>query len=208
MKIIFLLLFFLSGFAFLASFFVPEEFFIYLSAGSIHVGLFAAAMFFLWKKNLKTTIESIGFPGKLVPNLIYSLAGLMAIFAAMFVLGLMALVFDFNDQELVADKIADLPLFILLFAVVAAPISEELFFRGLLMRSISGFTNPIIGIIGSSVAFGFVHFAYGSIVEIIGTLMIGTILAAVFHKSKSITPCVMIHMFYNLLAVIVMRFFT
>jgi membrane protease YdiL (CAAX protease family) len=208
MKILFLLLFFFSGLAFLASFFVPEEFFIYLSAGGIHAGLFAAAMFFLWKKDLKTTIESIGFPGKAVPTLIYSLAGLMAIFAAMFVLGLFSIIFDFNDQELVANKIADLPIFILAFAVVAAPISEELFFRGFLLRTISGVTNPIIGIIGSSIAFGFVHFAYGSIIEILGTLMIGIILAIVFHKSKSITPCMLIHMSYNLLAVIVMRFFT
>ena len=208
MKIIFLALFLLSGLIFLASFFVPAEFFIYLSAGGIHLGLFSLAMFFLWKKNLKTTIKSIGFPGKPIPTVIYSIGGLMAIFAAMLVLGIISIMFGFNDQELVANKIADLPLFILAFAVIAAPISEELFFRGFLLGTISRFTNPLIGIIGSSVAFGFVHFAYGSIVEILGTLVIGIILSVVMHKSKSITPCMLIHMSYNLLAVIVMRFFT
>lgn len=207
MKIIFLALFLLSGLVFLASFFAPEEYFIYLSAGSIHAGLFSAAMFFLWKQDLRTTIKSIGFPGKAVPNLIYSMAGLMAIFAAMLILGVISLVLGFNDQELVANKIADLPLFILAFAVLAAPVSEELFFRGFLLGTISRFTNPAIGIIGSSIAFGLVHFAYGSVVEILGTLVIGIILAFVMHKSKSITPCFLIHMSYNLLAVVVMRFF-
>lgn len=207
MKIIFLVLIFLSGLAFISSFFVPEEYFIYLSAGSIHAGLFCAAMFFLWKNDLRTTIESIGFPGSIVPNLIFSLAGLMAIFAAMLVLGVLSLVLGFNDQQMVANKIADLPFLVLVFAVLAAPVSEELFFRGFLLRTISRLTNPAIGIIGSSIAFGIVHFAYGSVVEILGTLLIGIILALVMHKSKSITPCFLIHMSYNLLAVVVMRFF-
>lgn len=207
MKLIFLLLLILSGLSFLASFFVPEEFFIYLSAGAIHAGLFSAAMFFLWKKDLKTTAKGLGFPGKLMPIFIYSAAGLMAIFSSMFLLGLMALIFNFNDQAMVADKISGLPWFILAFAILGAPISEELFFRGFLFRAISGFSSPLIGIIGSSIAFGIVHFAYGSIVEIVGTLLIGMILALVYHKSKSITPCMLIHLTYNLLAILVMRFF-
>jgi membrane protease YdiL (CAAX protease family) len=206
MKIIFLLLFFLSGLLFLASFFVPEELYIYFSAGSLHIGLFFLASFFLWKDSLKQTLDSIGFPGKILPAVIYTMGGLMAIFASMLVLGIIAIAFDFNDQQLVADKIEGLPLIVLLFAVTAAPVSEELFFRAFLVRGIASFTSPLVGIVLSSALFGMVHFAYGSVIEVLGAGIIGLILAVVYHKSKSITPCLLIHMLYNFLAIIVMRF--
>jgi membrane protease YdiL (CAAX protease family) len=49
-----------------------------------------------------------------------------------------------------------------------------------------------------------VHFTYGSITEIIGVLLLGIVLAVTYQKSKSILPCMISHMVYNGLSIIVM----
>lgn len=145
-------------------------------------------------------MASMGFPGNLKGTVLYTIICLVAIFVALFVLGVASLVFGFNDQHKVSEKIAGLPPIILALAVLGAPVSEELFFRGLLTSR--------FGILASSVAFGLMHFAYGSFIEVIGAFLIGIILAAIFRLSGSITPCILAHMAYNALAITVMRVLT
>ena len=84
-------------------------------------------------------------------------------------------------------------------AALGAPVTEELFFRGLLTSR--------FGILVSSAVFGLMHFAYGSMVEVVGAFLIGIVLAATFKQSKSITPCILAHMAYNALAIAVMRLY-
>ncbi len=206
MKSFFLFLFLFSILVFALSLFGPEDLILYISAAAIHIGLFSISMYFLWKSDLRSTLSSIGFPGKLRTTFIFSVLGLLSIFAILFIIGILSVVIGFNDQQKITEKVADLPLSILVFAVLAAPVSEELFFRAFLVKKIGSLINPFAGIIISSALFGFVHFSYGSIMEIIGAFVIGAILAFIFHKSKSITPCLAIHVFYNLLAIVVMRF--
>ncbi|MBU0532620.1 CPBP family intramembrane metalloprotease [Candidatus Micrarchaeota archaeon] len=206
MKSFFLFLFLFSILVFALSLFAPEDLILYISAAAIHVGLLSISLYFLWKSDLGTTLSSIGFPGKLKTTFIFSVLGLLSIFAILFIIGIMSIVLGFNDQQKITEKVADLPVSILLFAVIAAPVSEEFFFRAFLVKKISSIINPWAGILISSILFGLVHFSYGSIMEIVGAFTIGTILAVIFHKSKSITPCLAIHIFYNLLAIIVMRF--
>jgi membrane protease YdiL (CAAX protease family) len=205
MKSLFLFLFFFSILVFALSLFAPEDLILYISAAAIHVGLFSISMYYLWKSDLRSTLSSIGFPGKLKTTFIFSVLGLLSIFAILFILGVLSIVLGFNDQQKITEKVADLPISILVFAVIVAPISEELFFRAFLVKKISSIINPWAGILISSVLFGLVHFSYGSIMEIAGAFVIGAILAVVFYKSKSITPCLSIHIFYNLLAILVMR---
>ena len=167
--------------------------YVYVGAGAIHLTLFSIALFFLWKKDLKTTLVAIGFPGKLKTTLIYSVIGLISVFAVLIILSLLAVYLGFNDQTKVSEKISGLPLVILAFAVFFAPISEELFFRA--------FLSPRVGIIFSSVIFGALHFSYGSIIEIVGVFVVGLLLGFIFEKSKSITPCIIVHLTYNLISI-------
>jgi len=206
MKLFFLVLFFISVSVFISSMLIVSPYSIYLSAGSIQLGIFSLAMFFIWEKNLSTTLKSIGFPGNLKKNMMYSAIGLFAIFATLFVVNYLSLYFGFNDQEKVLEKVADLPTAILVVAVLVAPIGEELFFRAFLLTRIANWIAPWAGILISSLIFGLVHFSYGSIMELVGVTLIGIILAIIYLRAKSITPCLAIHMIYNLLAVIVMRF--
>jgi membrane protease YdiL (CAAX protease family) len=60
-------------------------------------------------------------------------------------------------------------------------------------------------VIFSAFVFGLLHFAYGSIVEVIGALLIGVVLGATFKITRNITPCILAHMVYNILAITFMR---
>jgi len=210
MKRIFSALFLISSFTFFSVLACPlsdlgicrivESYATYLGSGAIQLGIFSAAMFFLWKKDLRSTLEPLGFPGNLKTDIAYTILCLASIFLILLVIGAVSIIGGFNDQQNVSDKIAGLPLAILALAALFAPVSEELFFRGLL--------SPRFGAVLSSLVFGIVHFTYGSAVEMLGAFFIGIVLALTFRKSKSITPCILAHMIYNIIAIFIMRTYT
>ncbi|MCI0504080.1 CPBP family intramembrane metalloprotease [Candidatus Micrarchaeota archaeon] len=172
----------------------------YAGSGAIHMCLLSLSMFFLWKKDWRTTFESIGVPGRLRNGIFYGFMTLSAIFLVLFALGIFAILLGFNDQQKVDDKINSLPALLLVFAVVGAPVTEELFFRGFLAQR--------YGILLSAAFFGLMHFAYGSTVEVLGAFVIGIVLAASFKLTKSVTPCIIAHMVYNAISITFMRLFS
>ena len=171
-----------------------------LGSGAIHLFLISTALLFLLDPDLKAMFKKLGFPGGLLNTLLYTVGGLVAVFAALFIISFALFMLGVNDQGKVVDKISGLPVYILLFAVFFAPFSEELFFRGFLV--------PRIGIIGSAALFAVSHITYGSIAEIAGVLTVGLILGAVFKYSKSITPCILIHLIYNGISIAAIKLIT
>jgi len=176
------------------------ELYIYLGSGSIHLLLLSAAMLFLWNKDLGTTLKGIGINADIRSHILFTAIGLTALFTIMFWLQLVSLAVGFNDQQKVVDKVSDLPLLVLALAVVVAPFTEELFFRAML--------TPRIGILLSSLVFGLLHFSYGSVVEIVGVFVIGMLLAAIYRISRSVAPCIAIHLIYNFLSIAAMKLMT
>jgi membrane protease YdiL (CAAX protease family) len=172
-------------------------------SGAIHLGLLSIALFFLYEKDLASMLKGIGFPGSLKTTAIYTVIGLIAMFVLLFLLGILSLVFGFNDQYKISDKIAGLPWYVLLLAVVIAPFTEELFFRAFLIPWLGKFAGKF-AIILSSILFSISHVTYGSVVEILGVFVVGLVLGTVFVRSKSITPCIAIHLIYNLFSISVM----
>jgi len=171
-----------------------------LGSGAIHLFLISAALLFLLDPDPKAMFKKLGFPGGLKNTVLYTVGGLAAVFTALFIISFGLLILGVSDQQKVMDKISGLPTYILLFAVILAPFSEELFFRGLLV--------PRIGILGSSALFALSHITYGSIAEIAGVLAVGIILGAVFKYSKSITPCILVHLIYNGISIAAIKLIT
>ncbi len=195
MKRLFLALLAVSivSFAFFLIFFRDS----YLYDGALHLGMFSFAMYFLWQKDLAATLKGMGFPGGMKSNVLYTIGGLLAIFAVLAVLSIVSYYLGFNDEAKVTQKISGLPLYVLALAIVLAPLSEELLFRALLV--------PRIGVVLSSLVFGGLHLAYGSIIEVVGVALVGIVLALVYRYSKSITPCILIHLVYNFLSIAAMK---
>jgi membrane protease YdiL (CAAX protease family) len=92
-----------------------------------------------------------------------------------------------------------------LLIIVAAPISEEIFFRGFLF---GGFRRrlsfPLAALI-SAVIFGLFHYTGASSIGVVPQLaFLGFVLCAVYEETGSIYPTIALHMLNNTLAFIVL----
>ncbi len=205
-KKFFLVLFILS----IISFFPLMIFFTdtYLYEAPVHLGFFSFAMFFLWKKDLKTTLKSLGIPGDLKKNILYTVGGFIAIGISLFIIGYALSGLGMNDQQNITELVKTLPLYLLAMAVIFAPFSEELLFRALLINKLKKYTkSSVLAVIIAAVIFASLHITYGSVVELAGAFAIGAILGAVYIKSESILPAILIHMAFNLMSITIMLWF-
>ncbi|NYZ77569.1 CPBP family intramembrane metalloprotease [Candidatus Micrarchaeota archaeon] len=208
-KRVFLAVFLLSVISFFILLAVARDTFYY--EAPVHLAIFSLALFFLWKKDLGTTLRFLGVPGDLKRNILFTIGGFIGLMAALIATTALLSALGINDGEKVTGIVKGLPIYILVFAVIAAPFSEELFFRAFLMQFFENvFTFlrlPMLrgaAVFFSAVAFSLPHFSYGSVTEIIGAFAIGLVLALVYKYSKSVLPCIAIHMIYNLIAITVM----
>ena len=96
---------------------------------------------------------------------------------------------------------------ILLFLMVGigAPIAEELFFRGLVLRSIEKRFGTTWAVIGSSVVFGATHFQPLQFVALSGA---GAVFALLTVRSGRLGPAIVAHMAFNMATVVVLVWFT
>ncbi|MGV8176505.1 MAG: CPBP family intramembrane glutamic endopeptidase [Candidatus Bilamarchaeaceae archaeon] len=183
-----LLLIFLSIVSASLTFLIP-----YFYTISLQLAIFFIGAYFLFKKNVKTTLDSIGVRdhGK---NVVLGVQLFVAMIVVTLVMvNLLVLIFGIDDAGRIKDTLNGLPLYVILAAVVLAPFTEEVFFRAFLAGR--------FGIIASSFVFCAFHLAYGSVVEIVGTFVIGAMLAYAYKKGGSIIPCVTAHFLYNLVSI-------
>lgn len=88
---------------------------------------------------------------------------------------------------------------LLVVIAVGAPLVEELFFRGLLLRSLSAWFSPLVGIVGSGILFGLAHFEP---IQFAGLAVFGVVLAAVAWRLRRLGPTIAAHMSFNAVAVV------
>lgn len=103
-----------------------------------------------------------------------------------------------QEQELVRMFSRDLPLglivLMLLTAVVIAPVTEELLFRGLIYRFLKSRLSARMAMVISSVAFGAVH---GNMLAFIPLTFLAMILTRSYERSGSLKVPILIHAFFN-----------
>ena len=87
----------------------------------------------------------------------------------------------------------------ILYLVVIAPISEEIVFRGLVLRTLSPYSKKN-AIIISALLFALMH---KNIPQAVGAFAIGIIFAAVDTKANSIVPSIIMHSLNNMLPCLV-----
>jgi membrane protease YdiL (CAAX protease family) len=86
-----------------------------------------------------------------------------------------------------------------LFLVIGAPMVEELFFRGLLLRSLLGRTPPPVAIVLSALLFGLAHF---EAVQFAGLAVFGVVLGVLAWRTGRLTPGIGAHAAFNAAAVV------
>ena len=82
--------------------------------------------------------------------------------------------------------------------VVGAPLVEELFFRGLVLRSLLARTPAPVAIVVSAVLFGLAHF---EAVQFAGLALFGAVLGALAWRTGRLAPSMAAHAAFNAAAV-------
>lgn len=90
--------------------------------------------------------------------------------------------------------------FAMLAAVILAPINEECIMRGLILKNLQKYFSDTTVIIMQAVLFGIFHMNW---VQGIYVLPVGAALGFVAVKSRSVLPCIYMHLFYNLMSFVV-----
>jgi membrane protease YdiL (CAAX protease family) len=90
---------------------------------------------------------------------------------------------------------------LVLMVVVGAPIIEELFFRGLLMRSIQARWNDTLALVASSVFFALVHF---QVVQFVGLVLFGLITGICAQRTGRLGMSILAHAAFNGTAVLML----
>lgn len=109
-----------------------------------------------------------------------------------------------NDALLNKLFIGENPLLIFLLIAVAAPVMEEIVFRGGIIGLLFE-KYQIIGIIVSVVLFGLAH-TVTSWIEFVIYALIGLLMALVYVKTKRLEAAIAVHFLNNVLGAIAMMF--
>ncbi len=91
----------------------------------------------------------------------------------------------------------------LLAAVIVAPLTEELLFRGVILRGLLLHYSAPKAIIASSLLFGLIHLNPW---QAVGAVMLGALFGWWYVRTRSLTLCIFGHAFNNLVAVLLFRF--
>lgn len=124
------------------------------------------------------------------------------LFIAVYFTGLLIMLFKITGESAVLQKALALfkkSYFLLFFTCVTAGITEELIFRGYLMPRLELlFKNKILAIIISSVLFGLLHIGYGTLLNVIGPIVIGLVFAIQYEKYRNIKILIICHFLWDL----------
>jgi len=156
----------------------------------VYVLVMGLSILFAWKMSNRNTFNAGPFPLKLLPWIIL-LTPAMALLMEPFIEAL-PYAKEFNDMMLQA--IGDNTTFAFLTVAVAAPILEEILFRGIILDGFLKNYSPTKAIVWSAVIFGLVHL---NPYQFIPAFLIGLIMGWIYWKTGSLWLCILIHFINN-----------
>jgi uncharacterized protein len=107
---------------------------------------------------------------------------------------------DDLPQELGADESTAALVAVALLVCVAAPIAEELFFRGFCFTALRRWIGVAGGAIATGAIFGLIHAGSADAVFLVPLAFFGVVLCLLYHRTGSLLPCIVLHALNNSLA--------
>ena len=104
---------------------------------------------------------------------------------------------DDLPQELGADDSSTALFFVAVLVCVAAPIAEELFFRGFCFTALRRWIGVAGGAIATGVIFGLIHAGSADAVFLVPLAFFGIGLCLLYHYSGSLYPSIALHAMNN-----------
>jgi membrane protease YdiL (CAAX protease family) len=102
-----------------------------------------------------------------------------------------------SPNEKIYQEMAHYPALLLGIGCFAAPVLEEFFFRGILLKGLLRNYRPAVAIGQSALLFGLMHM---SPAQSIATAFMGALLGWLYYRTGSVRLCIGLHMLNNLLA--------
>jgi uncharacterized protein len=106
-----------------------------------------------------------------------------------------------EEQDIVVDLKAEDSVLVLagfgIMTCLLAPLAEEFFFRGFLLRVLHEKIGVAFAVLITGVAFGLVHLPSGDWRGTIVLSLFGIALCVLFLLTSSLLPCIMLHAFHN-----------
>ena len=156
--------------------------------------LFALWLFFLIrKKKLTAEVNLAPFPLQLLPLLL--LLGLSLNVFVSFGLALLPEWMLADYMQEVTGVFGSVTLLTVVAQIVAAPVAEEVIFRGMIFSRMRKAVPVAAAAAVSSAAFGLVH---GQILWMAYAFLLGLLFCAVAWKTDSVLAAVVLHMMFNL----------
>jgi uncharacterized protein len=121
--------------------------------------------------------------------------------------GLRALGLDTTDLERPAKELTNQAqdrvgvVLVVLLVVVGAPVVEELFFRGLVLRAIGARYSDGLAIAGSAVLFGLIHFQP---LQFPGLVLFGVVVAYCAHRTRRLGMGILAHAAFNATTIVLL----
>ena len=100
-------------------------------------------------------------------------------------------------REMVLEMGSDQGLLMFIALVIAAPILEELIFRGIMLDGLLRIYSPTKAVIVSSLLFGLIHL---NPAQFVGGALVGGFMGWVYVHSRSVLATILIHASFNLTA--------
>lgn len=109
---------------------------------------------------------------------------------------------DFITQAF--DEMAISPVILILSVAVIAPISEEIIFRGIILKGMANKMNPTLALVMSSLFFSIIHM---NIPQGINAFLIGLIIGFIYLNTSSIYLCIFAHFVNNTVGITISGMF-
>lgn len=150
----------------------------------------------------------------------YSIGGFFMLYASQWLAGMLGTIFKWVDTSVNQEGLVDIAsdsmisvISLVIFAVLLAPIVEEIVFRKAVYDLILPLTNPLTSVIVSAVLFAGIHVlsedfsSIATLGAVVPYLFMGIALGYLYHVSnRRIFIPIAAHMLWNLLAVMVLFF--
>jgi|GEM_PF-658506 len=150
--------------------------------------------------SLKVTFKKLGIGSKgfLRNAIIGVVSTFFLVYPLILVEALTFILSGIGEPAVVPRVVGNFPLYLAIFSFTIAPVFEETFFRGFLMRR--------IGIIPSSLLFALAHIGYGSLFELVGAFTIGIVFSLIYKRTNSLVTNIFSHATVNFITVAVVYY--
>jgi membrane protease YdiL (CAAX protease family) len=96
-------------------------------------------------------------------------------------------------------------IYLIVFAVLIAPVAEETLFRGILYPSIKQYGFPRAALWGTSFLFALIHL---SLTAFLPLMLFAILLAMLYEKTSNLLACIVAHSLFNASAIVLMFYLT